>query len=408
MASTAAPSSLPPDVDRGVDLQACYWTLIAITTIFFALRIWARIYKRLGWDDFFMACAWVCMVAEGIIMHFIAASGGTRHFLYLSLSQQEHNIKLQLIALIIGIACTAFGKIAIGITILRIVGNTSAWQKWSVWFTIIVTAVTSTIDIFLTAFRCGSDVKVLWTFELMATAKCLPQNPVFEYNTFAAAWQAFADFFFSLLPMAVVWKLRLPLSKRLYLIGALGLTAFTGIAGSVKTSLSASLASPTDPTWDVFALYIWASVESMLIIVCGSIPALHPLWERFLKPRIGTSQRSGFGYQVSGNSHGFASSRSQYMQTSSSSKSIVGYSNDTKENMRQIDITDVELARLTGQTPQAPAIAVTVAKHDIKTANSWLDDSSGSPGLAGRIHVVKDVDVSSGRSVSLEECGRAI
>jgi len=240
-------------------------------------------------------------------MQDLARKETVQHFAHLTQWQQMHALKLQYIALVIGITCTALGKISIGVAILRIIGKSSPPEKWAVWVVLVLTVAISVADIFLITFQCGADPRAIWTFELRmaTTVHCLDPRIPSGFNTAVAAWQAFADYSFSFIPMAIVWRLNMDTSRKLVLIVALGLTVITGIAGSVKTKLSAQLGTTQDPTWDTYELYIWAAVEATLIIVCGSVPALYPLWERFLprwRRRQGYSATTSNGSVVTGGS----------------------------------------------------------------------------------------------------------
>lgn len=192
------------------------------------------------------------------------------------------------------ISCTAFGKIAVAFTILRIINQSCKWHVWSLWALIILTAVTSALDVFLVLFQCGAPAH-LWDLvaQAMGTVSCLDRSAVYNYNTFTAAFQAFADFFLALLPMHIIWGLQMRFGRKLTLVALLGLTTFTGVAASVKTSLaSKNLGVAADPTWDLYLLAIWASVEITLIVICGSVTALVPLWDRF----VGRHKRSRRAY----------------------------------------------------------------------------------------------------------------
>jgi hypothetical protein len=234
----------------------------------------------------------------------IGESGGTRHFAYLTLAEKEYQVKLQVVLQAFGIPCTAFGKMAVAFTILRIIKQSSVkWHVWSLWALIILTALTSALDVLLVLFQCG-DPSNLWDLVGMATntVSCLDKAAVYNYNTFTAAFQAFADFYLALLPVHIIWGLHMPLRRKLTLITLLGLTTFTGIAAVIKTVLaSKSLGVAADLTWDLYALAVWASIEITLIVLCGSVPALTPLWDRFIVRR--RKQRRGYRDTMEGESY---------------------------------------------------------------------------------------------------------
>ena len=228
-------------------------------------------------------------------MTYIADLGRTRHFLWIAVSgglpALDETIKLYIIVLAIGIFATGFGKIAIGITLLRIIGYTSTWQKAMVWAIVVLQMATCLVDFGVSVFRCGPPQNT-WTISSWETATCIPSETQTKINIFANSCQVFADFAFSLLPVAMVLSLRMPIRRKIYLCVALGLTLVTGAAGIVKTYHAATM-DHTDLSYAIYPSLVWFSTESMLIIVCGSVPSLHTLYEKFWK--VPRANRSGGG-----------------------------------------------------------------------------------------------------------------
>ncbi len=305
----------------------------------------------------------------------------------------DQAIKLIVITLDIGIWVTGLGKLAIGITILRIIGNTSQWQKWTVWVVMILTLTNCIADFSLNTFRCGNP-QVGWTVELWPTANCISETAYSDFNNFSNAVQVFADFTFSLIPMAVVWRLRMSLSlrRRIYLVVALGLTLVTGAVGTVKMVHAATLDS-TDLTWSTYPVLIWFGTEAMLIVVCGSVPALYPLYERYIKkPQVGRGEKdSGNSNSRSYvNSGSIASGWSKVISKLRSKKgSSFGSIGDPHEQR-----STVELARFSKYPLQPLPTATTVWNNN---PGSWMDDCGDSA-----IRVVRHISVDSGRSRSYD------
>ncbi|KAI0393086.1 hypothetical protein F5Y17DRAFT_433636 [Xylariaceae sp. FL0594] len=260
------------------------------------LRIWARIIKRaLGADDLVMLLTYALFLAESILITYVAQTGRTRHLLYLGgLSEIDSTLMWYIIILDVGIFVTGLGKVAVGITTLRIFGGTSLWHLWVVWIVLALTLSTCFLDFGISTFRCG-DPRITWTLELQASAHCVVSREAqTKVNIFSNAVQVLADFAFSLLPMAVVWGFRMPQRKKIFLIVALGLTLFTGVAGTVK-AVYAAIFNQFDLSFAIFPTLIWFGIEALLIIVCGSVPTLYPLYERYFKYRCG-----GYRPQVTG------------------------------------------------------------------------------------------------------------
>ncbi|KAI1131074.1 hypothetical protein F5Y10DRAFT_234198 [Nemania abortiva] len=391
------PSEWPPDTDHRVALEAVWWTFFSVATVFIGLRFWARTLKRtLGYDDIVMTACYIFFLAEAILITYVAETGRTRHLLYLGgLPQIDSTLMWYIIILDVGIFVTGLGKIAIGITILRIFGGTSLWQRWVVWTVLALTISTCFLDFGISTFRCG-DPKITWTLELQATAHCVVSTDAqSSVNLFSNIVQVIADFAFSILPMVVVWGLRMPQRRKIFLLVALGLTLLTGIAGTVKTAYAATL-NEMDLSYAIFPNLVWFGLEAMLIIVCGSVPTLHPLYERYIKQR-----RSGYRSQDTPQfgPRTYVNSGGKGMSKVSGGKSQDGFSRNNDDSslktlhnpdtpQMQQQLSSFELMKLDGYPTQTPGLARAVP-HD---PDAWRNDG---------IHVVQDVEIDSRTNPSI-------
>ncbi|POS70365.1 hypothetical protein DHEL01_v211239 [Diaporthe helianthi] len=265
------PTQLPPEEDHRVALEAVWWAFFSVATVFIGLRFWARsLHRSLGWDDFSMSITYILFLTEAILITYVAETGRTTHLILIGAAGGMEKIYSTLmwyiIILDVGIFLTGLGKIAIGITILRMLGRTSLWQRCVVWTVMFLTIATCFIDFGISTFRCG-DPKITWTLELQAAATCVSTQAQSDINLFSNIVQVVADFAFSILPMVIVSGLRMPRPRKTVLMMGLGLTLFTGVAGSVKTYYAATF-DEMDLTWNIFPNLVWFALEAMLIISC--------------------------------------------------------------------------------------------------------------------------------------------
>lgn len=121
------------------------------------------------------------------------------------------------------------------------------------------------------------------------------------------------DVLLAVLPVTIFYNLSLSLSKKLGLCALLGLGLIAGVCGIIKTKFLASLNARSDLTCksfppqlrkyscshvsgDTFDLFAWSAAEFFVIIVCGSIPPIRPLYEFVFggkhRGRTGYSQHS--------------------------------------------------------------------------------------------------------------------
>lgn len=88
----------------------------------------------------------------------------------------------------------------------------------------------------------------------------------------------FSDLTYVLFPVRVIWKLNMPLQRKVGLCALMALSLVTMIMSILKTISikSASLQTP-DALYDASLTTLWANVEQCLVIIMGCIPPLHPI-----------------------------------------------------------------------------------------------------------------------------------
>ena len=83
--------------------------------------------------------------------------------------------------------------------------------------------------------------------------------------------------------------------RRASLIILLGLGIVAGVCGIVKENYLFSLGAHSDVTWETYSLFIWAMNELFVLIFCGSLPPIKPLWDR-CKSRKEAGNKDTYGF----------------------------------------------------------------------------------------------------------------
>ena len=119
-------------------------------------------------------------MALTIDVSIMASSGGARHAYYLSESQLLYVTKLGYIAQPIATIAQGLSKISVAFLLIRILGSViSTFRKRSLWLIVIITAVNSVIQVFLTFYQCQNP-EALWNPVLAKTTYCW--NPSVQAN----------------------------------------------------------------------------------------------------------------------------------------------------------------------------------------------------------------------------------
>lgn len=246
-----------------------------------SLRFYIRIsIKKVGLDDYLMLITGILFILVLVISTLEIMNGGARHIYYLNPVQLEIILKYFTINQPFAIMSSAFGKASVAILILRIIGPNTFWRKWFLYINLGLYMLISALCSIFAFVRC-SPVRALWEVQLLATAKCWSNTAWIGVSIFQSSYGAFMDFALALLPITIVWNLKLDMKRKIGLCLLLGTGIFTGICAAIKTTLLEDFASQTDLTWATYGAFAWASLEIALVMICGSVPTLKPLYDYF-------------------------------------------------------------------------------------------------------------------------------
>ncbi|KAF4220395.1 hypothetical protein CNMCM8980_009671 [Aspergillus fumigatiaffinis] len=235
------------DSDRGPLLLGVLWTQAGIATVIVFLRLYARfMIHTTGWDDWLMFLTLAIFIGSIIIATLQDSVGGYRHVYYLDEDAVVRALELNFILRGVHIIGYATGKASIGAFILRLIGPQNMWQKWVVWVLIIFTTLVNVLN-------CENIA---------------------------------ADAVLAIIPATFLFSMNLSLKKRINLTILLGLGSMATICGIVKTIELNSIRDDPDFTWGLYAVTVWALSEIFVIIACGSVPALKPLWDWYIVRRF--------------------------------------------------------------------------------------------------------------------------
>lgn len=123
MADPAAPTSTPPDINRGPQILAVCGTLVGLAVAAVSLRVYVRatITRQLGWDDGLIAAAVVVMLAEMIVIIPEVRYGAGRHVQYiLPASDAVVGLHLNFVTQPLCLISLCFTKVSVGLFLLRL------------------------------------------------------------------------------------------------------------------------------------------------------------------------------------------------------------------------------------------------------------------------------------------------
>ncbi|SCO86453.1 related to integral membrane protein PTH11 [Fusarium oxysporum] len=215
--------------------------------------------------------------------------GNGKHFDVLSLEQKQNTIKWMMAAYVPSIETLGFPKLAVIALLARLLmpGKIHLVVLWSMG---IICCLSLTAMVTTLLLQC-SPPRALWT--LTMPRDCLAPSKLEGLAFWASSISAFLDFYLAVYPAITLWKLLMPLKKKLILSLALGMGVVCGAIGIVKATGVPTLASQ-DVSYDLCDPLYWTSVEGNLIIIAACIPVLQPILE-MLKGRNIWSTNKGSG-----------------------------------------------------------------------------------------------------------------
>ncbi|TGO92416.1 hypothetical protein BPOR_0003g00140 [Botrytis porri] len=155
--------------------------------------------------------------------------------------------------------------------------------KWSIYATSVVSLCAGIATFIVFVFQCVP-VELFWNriYESLP-----PPYPVsLEGHCMSATIHVVVPLFFDLgtevviliLPVIGVWKLKLPMNKKLGLLTAFSLGIFVTVISIVRLIYTFPLAQGPDMSWDDVDVFLWTAIQCSFSIASACVPTMAPLY----------------------------------------------------------------------------------------------------------------------------------
>ncbi|KAI6915214.1 hypothetical protein D0869_00935 [Hortaea werneckii] len=290
----------PPATNIGWRLTLVSYLLIILSAISTVLRLWARADARaLGEDDWSILAGTAFAIVMSALSIVGVQHGKGQHAVYLSEAQILSVSKLSFINQIILFVALCLVKMSICFLVLRIQGN-AKWLRWSLWIVMALMVVT-TLEASISLLAECDPVRGYWDRGLVEQRKASCHTPeVRIYSIYVqAGYSMLTDLVCSLLPILIVWKLHLPLQKKLGIcvLMAMGLTA-TAFAGLRAASLGGTNIS--DTTYTYLMTGVWITIELNLGIIAANLSTVKGWIKLFRSKVLGKEETGTYGSHTHG------------------------------------------------------------------------------------------------------------
>ncbi|KAI1654375.1 hypothetical protein F4813DRAFT_371585 [Daldinia decipiens] len=300
--SVAIPGADQPDENRGPHIAG----VVVSTTLAALIVVCARMYVRLrmirafGTDDSVMLVAMlISLVGMGIIIAEVHYGAG-RHAAYLDPKVNRFGLKLNFATQPIYLWAISTVKVSVGFFLFRISPN--VYYK-RILQGVMTFLMTYTFVCFMTLMLQCKNLAVIWDSRIQTT--CWPQLTIQALSYANATISIITDLFFALLPIPMLWNVKINARTKASLMCIFGLGIFACAAAIVKAVFISNYGKTGDFLWDSANLTIWIVVETNTGIIAASLPCIKPMFKTMLHSslRYG-SYRKKDAYNLHGYAHG--------------------------------------------------------------------------------------------------------
>ncbi|KAF2097386.1 hypothetical protein NA57DRAFT_77643 [Rhizodiscina lignyota] len=275
--------------DRSPAVKASMILFLCLTWISFSMRAWVRlrILRAPGLDDLLTFISLLLFTTFGGFVFYAAHWGTGKHVTALTPKALRNALMGWWWCETFYILCTAVLKCAVGAFLLRIA--TQKPHRWIIWTLVYLNIIFNIYYFFQSVFQC-IPVQYFWTrFDPRNHGHCNPGMTA--DSTYAQSGLSIVtDWVFGILPIFIVWNLKMSTQKRFGVAIVLGLGALASTATIVRVPYLVSLTQTEDFLFATVDVAIWSGVEPGIGITAVSLATLRPLFRSCLS-RVGFNSR---------------------------------------------------------------------------------------------------------------------
>ncbi|KAL7619805.1 hypothetical protein AAE478_010350 [Parahypoxylon ruwenzoriense] len=313
MSATLLPGADQPDANRGPDILGAVisTTLTALVAVCARMYVRIRMVQIVGADDYIMMAAMLLsLVGMGVVIPQVQYGAG-RHAAYLDDDVRSIGLKLNFVTQPIYLWAIPMVKVSVGFFLMRI--------SPIVYYRRILQGVMTflmayTFACFMTLMLQCKDLAVLW--DPMVKTTCWTPRTLLGLSYANSTINIVTDVFFALLPIPMLWNVKINARTKASLICVLGLGVFACAAAIVKTTFIYNYGKTGDFLWDSANLTIWISAETNTGIIAACLPCIKPMFRSIFDStfRYGSS-RQNEAYNLHTYGHGTDSKGSKYLRS---------------------------------------------------------------------------------------------
>ncbi|KAM5342621.1 hypothetical protein ACJ41O_013587 [Fusarium nematophilum] len=287
--------------DQHVDLTEENGGALVGTAIVFLALSWLsvglRTYTRAFLMNSYQLDDWLMLIAQIIftiscafILEGVQVGLG-RHNEAIREEQYEVNALMwQALATATYIIDMMFIKLSIGVFLLRL--SVKKMYTWIIWVSLAVITIWSTVIFFWNLFQCDP-VEKQWDFRIK-DGHCVSAGQIVSAAYAISVMTIVSDWLYALLPIPMLWTVKMTKQAKATVIVILGLGIFASIATLVRLRFLADLTDTEDILFAGTDAMVWTLIEPGVAIVASSLATIRPLL-RAMKIRGFESTENTYG-----------------------------------------------------------------------------------------------------------------
>ncbi|KAG4030727.1 hypothetical protein MFRU_011g01830 [Monilinia fructicola] len=246
-----------------------------ITWLSVGLRCYVRIFvsRTFGSDDYWMVLALFLFTAASGIGYTGIHYGIGVHAKNLNYNQLINGAKYEVVLELIYIFCTVVIKTSVGLLLLRIT-SVKPFYKYLIWYSIAILWVWALLTFIVVCLQCRP-LEAVWN--PLVQGKCLEPSLITAFAYAISAETIFFDWFFSLLPIPMLWNIKMTTQLKISVMAILSVGIVASSATIVRLKYLVAFENLTDPLYSISPVFLWSSIELSLGITAASIATLRPL-----------------------------------------------------------------------------------------------------------------------------------
>ncbi|TEY64379.1 hypothetical protein BOTCAL_0148g00020 [Botryotinia calthae] len=254
-------------------------TVVTVGMFFSWLSVGLRCYTRIfvsrtfGSDDYWILLGLAAYTVTSALSYLGVHYGVGVHATQLTYDQLISAAKYQVLVELCYILCTAIIKTSVGLLLLRIT-SVKTFYKYLIWISLVIIWIWSIVTFVISCIQCRP-LKATW--DPLTPGVCLEPRVIGNFAYAISAETIFFDWLFALLPIPMLWDIKMSLRLKFSVMVILGLGIVASIATIIRLKYLVAFLNVTDSLYSIAPVFVWSTIEIALGIIAASTSTLRPL-----------------------------------------------------------------------------------------------------------------------------------